>query len=184
MPGGRLLALNLANGGPRWEAAVGDPRGTTELERVADVSGSPVLVGREVCAVAYQGRIACFDAMTGAARWARELSSDVGLSIDERFVYAADDHGNVTAFSRESGAGAWRNSKLANRDLSTPVAFDEKVAVGDAQGYIHFLSREDGSFLARVNPDGSAIKAGASLVDGRNVIFQTQAGTVVALAAN
>lgn len=184
MPGGRLLALTLANGGPRWEVAVGDPRGTTELERVADVSGSPVLAGREVCAVAYQGRIGCFDAMTGAVRWGRELSSDVGLGIDDRFVYAADDKGSITAFSRESGSGAWRNSKLANRNLSTPVAVDEKVAVGDAQGYIHFLSREDGSFLARMNPDGSAITAATPLVDGRNVIFQTQAGTVVALAAN
>lgn len=184
MPGGRLLALNLANGGPRWEAAVGDPRGTTELERVADVSGSPVLAGREVCAVAYQGRVACFDAVTGAARWGRELSSDVGLGVDDRYVYAADDHGNVTAFSLESGAGAWRNNKLANRGLSTPVAFDGKVAVGDAQGYIHFLSREDGSFLARANPDGSAITAAVSQADGRNVIFQTQAGTVVALAAD
>ncbi len=184
MPGGRLLALTLTNGGPRWEVAVGDPRGTTELERVADVSGSPVLAGREVCAIAYQGRIGCFDAMTGAVRWGRELSSDVGLGIDDRFIYAADDKGNVTAFSRESGSGAWRNSKLANRDLSTPVAFDDKVAVGDAQGYIHILSREDGAFLARVNPDGSAITAATPLVDGRNVIFQTQAGTVVALAAN
>ncbi|QDZ28172.1 outer membrane protein assembly factor BamB [Noviherbaspirillum sp. UKPF54] len=184
MPGGRLLALTLANGGPRWEVAVGDPRGTTELERVADVSGAPVLAGRDVCAVAYQGRIGCFDAMTGAVRWGRELSSDVGLGIDDRFVYAADDKGNVTAFSRESGSGAWRNSKLVNRDLSTPVAFDGKVAVGDAQGYIHFLSREDGAFVARTNPDGSAITAATPLVDGKNVIFQTQAGTVVALAAN
>lgn len=183
MPGGRLLALALTNGGPRWEVAVGDPRGTTELERVADVSGVPVLAGRDVCAVAYQGRVGCFDMETGAARWVKEFSSDVGLGVDERFVYAVGDHGSVTAFTRESGAGAWSNNKLANRHLSTPAAFDRTVAVGDAQGYIHFLSREDGAFLARMNPDGSAITAAAPLVEGRNLIFQTQAGTVVALAA-
>lgn len=184
MPGGRLLALALANGGPRWEVAVGDPRGTTELERVADVSGSPVLAGGEVCAIAYQGRVGCFDASTGAPRWGKELSSDVGLGVDERNIYAADDRGIVTALARDSGTGVWRNNKLANRRLSTPVAFDRAVAVGDAQGYIHFLSREDGSFLARTNPDGSAITAATPLVDGRNVIFQTHAGTVVALAAD
>jgi outer membrane protein assembly factor BamB len=84
LPGGKLLALTLANGGPRWEAVVGDPRGATELERIADTSGLPVLLGREVCTAAYQARIACFDAASGAVRWAKELSSDVGLGADER----------------------------------------------------------------------------------------------------
>lgn len=183
LPGGRLLALAVANGGARWEVAVGDPRGTTELERIADISGSPVVAGRDVCAVAYQGRVACFDAAAGTPRWVKELSSDVGLGIDERFVFAADERGSVIAFARENGAAIWRNSKLANRRLSTPVSFGRAVAVGDGQGYIHFLSREDGSFLARAGTDGSPILAGSPLVAGANVIFQTQAGTVVALAS-
>jgi outer membrane protein assembly factor BamB len=184
MPGGRLLALALSNGAPRWELAVGDPRGTTELERVADVSGVPVVTGRDVCAVAYQGRIACFDVASGAPRWGKEFSSDVGLGADERFIYAADDHGTVTAFVRDSGVGAWRNNKLANRHLSTPVPARDMVVVGDGQGYVHFLSREDGAFLARVSTDGSAIISVAPVIDGRNIILQTQAGTVVALAAD
>jgi outer membrane protein assembly factor BamB len=183
LPGGRLLALALSNGGPRWEVAVGDPRGTTELERIADISGAPVVAGRDVCAVAYQGRVACFDAESGAPRWAKELSSDVGLGADERFVFAADERGAVNAFARDSGAGVWRNTMLANRRLSTPVSFGRAVAVGDGHGYIHFLSREDGALLARVATDGSAIVAAAPLVAGANAIFQTQAGTVVALAA-
>jgi outer membrane protein assembly factor BamB len=183
LPGGRLLALALTNGGPRWEVAVGDPRGTTELERIADISGAPVMAGRDVCAVAYQGRIACFDAATGASRWAKELSSDVGLGVDERFVFAADERGAVTAFTRDSGAGVWRNNKLANRRLSTPVSFGRAVAVGDGQGYVHFLSREDGAFLARVATDGSPIIAASPVVAGANAIFQTQAGTLVALAS-
>jgi outer membrane protein assembly factor BamB len=178
-----LLALALSNGGPRWEVAVGDPRGTTELERIADISGAPVVAGRDVCAVAYQGRVACFDAESGAPRWAKELSSDVGLGADERFVFAADERGAVNAFARDSGAGVWRNTMLANRRLSTPVSFGRAVAVGDGHGYIHFLSREDGALLARVATDGSAIVAAAPLVAGANAIFQTQAGTVVALAA-
>jgi outer membrane protein assembly factor BamB len=183
LPGGRLLALALSNGGPRWEVAVGDPRGTTELERIADVSGSPVLAGRDVCAVAYQGRIACFDAASGTARWAKELSSDVGVAVDERFVFAADEHGAVIAFARDSGATVWRNTKLANRRLSTPVSFGRAVVVGDGQGYIHFLSREDGALLARVNTDGSPVLPTSPLVSGPYAIFQTQAGTVVALAS-
>lgn len=183
MPGGRLLALALANGGARWEVAVGDPRGTTELERIADLSGMPVVAGQDVCAVAYQGRVACFDALTGTPRWGKEMSSDVGVAVDERFVFAADEHGAVTAFARDTGSGAWRNSKLKNRRLSAPVPIGSAVAVGDAQGYIHFLSREDGAFLARVGTDGSQIMAASPLVAGTSAIFQTQAGTVVALTA-
>jgi outer membrane protein assembly factor BamB len=182
LPGGRLAALALANGGARWEIAVGDPKGTTELERIADLSGTPVVAGRDVCAVAYQGRVACFDAAAGTVRWAKELSSDVGVAVDERFVYAADERGAVTAFTRDTGSGAWRNDKLANRRLSTPVSIGRAVAIGDAQGYIHFLSREDGSLLARVGTDGSQVMAALPLVAGTNAIFQTQAGTIVALA--
>jgi outer membrane protein assembly factor BamB len=181
LPGGRLLALALNNGGPRWEIAVGDPRGATELERVADISGAPVVIGRDVCAVAYQSRIGCFDTVTGAARWTKDLSSDVGLGADERFIFAADEHGEVAAFTREGGASVWRNKQLANRRLSAPISFGRAVAVGDGQGYIHFLSREDGAFLARINTDGSPIVAPPLVVDSR-LIFQTQSGTMVALA--
>ena len=182
LPGGRLSALALGNGGPRWEVAVGDPRGTTELERIADTSGKPALLEQDVCAVAYQGRIGCFSASSGAARWLKEFSSYVGATIDQRFVFAADERGAVTAFSRQSGASAWRNDKLAFRRLSTPVSFGRAVAVGDYQGYVHFLSREDGSLIGRVGSDGSPVLA-EPVVAGRNLIFQTQAGTVVALTA-
>jgi outer membrane protein assembly factor BamB len=174
------LALSTANGTPRWEVAVGDPHGATELERIADVSGTPVLAGREVCAVSYQGRVACFDAISGTTIWAKDLSSAVGLAADERFIFAADEHGVVNAFSRDTGTSVWRNTQLANRRLSTPVSFGRAVVVGDGEGYIHFLSREDGSFLARAETDGSPIAA-APLVAGEILIAQTKDGKLVAL---
>jgi outer membrane protein assembly factor BamB len=177
-----MVALALSNGGPRWEVAVGDPRGATELERIADVSGLPVLVGREVCAVAYQGRLGCVDASSGATRWAKEFSSEVGLGTDERNVYGADERGNVNAFTYDSGVSVWRNNTLANRRLAAPVAVGRVVAVGDYQGYMHFLSREDGAILARSATDGSQV-IGTPAVTGKTVIFQTQAGTVAALTA-
>ncbi len=182
LPGGRLLALTLNNGAPAWEAAVGEPRGATELERIADTSGTPVVSRREVCAASYQGRVACFDALNGTPIWAKEWSTDVGVALDERFLFAVDERGVVSGFARENGAGVWRNDKLANRRLSTPVSFERAVVVGDGQGYLHLLSREDGAFLARVATDGSAI-VGIPVVIGSKVIFQTQAGAVVALAA-
>jgi outer membrane protein assembly factor BamB len=180
-PGGKLAALILATGAPRWEIEVGVARGATELERVTDIGGTPVVFENDVCTVSYQGRVGCFDLSTGSARWTRELSSEVGVTLDQRFLYAADDKGALFAFNRDSGTSAWKNDKLSYRRLSTPISYGRAVAVGDYQGYIHFLSREDGAFLARVATDGSAVTS-TPLVAGSNLIFQTQNGTVTAIA--
>jgi outer membrane protein assembly factor BamB len=180
LPGGRLVALAMSNGGPRWEASVGDPRGATELERIADVSGTPVLIGRDVCAAAYQGRVVCIDAANGTAHWNRPLSSIVGVAADERFVFGIDDRSVVNAYTRDSGNSVWRNNKLEHRGLAAPVSIGRAVAVGDMEGYVHFLSREDGAYLARVATDGSAV-TGLSL-SGDNLLVQTQGGNVAVLA--
>ncbi len=180
-PAGKLGSFLMATGAPRWEVEVGTARGATELERVTDLGGAPTVFESDVCAVAYQGRIACYDVASGSPRWARDLSSTVGVAVDQRFVFAADDKGALSAFQRDGGASAWKNEKLAFRSLSTPVSYGRAVAVGDYEGYVHFLSREDGTFLARAATDGSAI-SGTPLVAGSNLIFQTQNGTVTAIA--
>jgi outer membrane protein assembly factor BamB len=180
-PGGKLMALILATGAPRWEIEVGVARGATELERVTDIGGIPVIVENDVCAVTYQGRVGCFDLATGGTRWTRDISSDVGVAADQRFVFVPDDKGALYAYNREGGTSAWKNEKLSYRRLSTPVSYGRAVAVGDYQGYVHFLSREDGSFLARAATDGSPISS-TPLVAGSNLIFQTQNGTVTAIA--
>ncbi|TWI66411.1 outer membrane protein assembly factor BamB [Pseudoduganella lurida] len=180
-PAGKLLALSLANGVPRFEVSVAEPRGTTELERVSDIGGTPVVQGADICTVTYQGKAGCFDLTTGAAKWTKATSSDVGVGVDQRFVFVADDKGAVSAFSRESGASAWKNDSLGNRVLSTPLSYGRVVAVGDFQGYVHLLSREDGAMLGRIATDGSPIRS-VPLVSGSNMIFQTQSGTVAAIA--
>lgn len=182
LAGGRLLAVALSTGAPRWEVAVGDPRGTTELERIADISGAPYVAGRDVCAVSYQGRIACFDTVSGTPRWGKAFSSDVGVDVDGSAVYAANERGTVQAFARDTGTSIWQNDQLKNRRLSTPVSSSRTVAVGDYQGYIHFFSKDNGLLLARVNTDGSPI-VGVPVRTDANLIFQTQSGTVVAIAA-
>lgn len=183
LPGGRMISLMLANGGTNWDVIVGDPRGATDLERIADTSGMPAVMGRVVCASSFQGRVACYDIVSGGGIWARDFSSDVGVSIDNDFVYAADEAGAVYAFSNLRGQSVWRNDRLAYRALTTPVSFERAVAVGDLQGYVHFLSRDDGAFVARIATDGSAVKA-APLVVGDRLIIQTTGGHLQALMLN
>lgn len=183
MPGGRMLAVQASNGVVRWETAVGEPRGATELERVADVSGAPVVVGGDVCAVSYQGRIGCFDTRTGNARWTKSFSSTAGIAADERFVLAADDKGSVTALSRDTGSSAWTSKTLGYRGLTTPASFGRAVVVSDFEGYVHFLSREDGAMLARRQIDGSPLM-GLPLLYDSNLIVQTKRGEIVAYSAD
>lgn len=181
-PGGRLVALGLSNGNVGWEASVAVPKGATELERIADISSSPVIDGTTLCAAAYQGRVACFDAGTGSPLWSREVSSSAGIAIDDRNVYVSDDKGVVHALARSTGATVWKQDRLQARQLSAPIATGDLVAVGDYQGYVHFLSRETGAFAARVATDGSPIRARA-VATPSGIAVQTRNGGVFALAA-
>ena len=180
-PGGKLVSLALQNGGMRWEATAAEAKGATELERIVDMSGAPAVVENTVCAASYQGRVACFDTSNGSNKWAKNISSEVGVAADGRFVFAADNAGGVFGYDLSAGATVWKNDKLTNRGLATPTSFGRAVVFADRFGFLHFLSREDGAFLARVPTDGSKILS-APVIAGNNLIVQTKLGAVVAVA--
>ena len=179
--GGKLVAISLANGVIGWEASVAQPRGATELERIADITSLPVLDGGRVCAVAYQGRVACFEILNGNLVWAREMSSVSGLALDQSNVYVSDARGAVHALDKNSGASIWKQDKLQYRRLSAPVVKGGYIAVADLEGYVHVLAREDGSFAGRAATDGSAVGADPQVV-GQNILVQTRNGGLFSLA--
>jgi outer membrane protein assembly factor BamB len=178
--GGKLVALALDSGALRWEATVADPKGTTELERVTDVVGDPAVVGREVCAAAFQGRVACFDAQNGSLLWARDISSATGVSADARYAFVSDERGAVHALDRTSGRSLWKQDRLAHRQLTRPLPLGERIAVADLEGIVHLLARDSGAFVARAETDGSAVRAAPRAAAGGFVV-QTQAGGLYAL---
>lgn len=179
--GGKLVAVSAANGAAVWEVTVALPKGSTELERVSDVTSPPVVSGREVCAVAYQGRVGCFDASNAQTIWARDASSFSGMDLDSRNAYVSDEKGAVLAFDRKAGASVWKQDKLANRGLSRPLAIGPYVVVGDAFGYVHILRKDDGSYAGRVELDGSAVMADPRRV-GDAVLVQTAKGNLYAIS--
>lgn len=180
LPGGKVIAIATTTGAVRWEGTVANPSGTSELERVADVVGAPVISGRQLCAVTYQGRIGCFDVSSGNATWSREFSSVSGLTTDVRFAYSANDRSSVFGFSLDSGSNVWKQDALANRSLSAPASMGRAIALGDFEGYIHFLGREDGRLLARIATDGSAIATHPVATD-RGLLVQTSKGNLTLL---
>lgn len=179
--GGRLVALSLTTGNIGWDSIVALPRGTTELERVADITSLPVIDGQQICAAAFQGRVACLDASRGTLTWTRDISSASGLAVDARNVYVADDKGAVVALDKTTGASLWRQDKLLNRQVSGPLVVGRFVVVGDLEGYVHLVSREDGAFAARLATDGSAISAPPVAIDSSSFVVQTRKGGVYAI---
>lgn len=180
-PGGKLVAMSLFNGNIGWEVAVSHPRGVTELERMTDITSSPVVNNRLVCAVAYQGRVACFSVNDGTQIWGRESSSSAGLAMDNDYIYVTEEKGVVAAYDLLSGAGMWKQSRLGSKKLTQPIIMGQYIVVGDDQGYVNLLRNYDGVLVARSATDGTGIQtAPASLPDGFAV--QTAKGGVHAFS--
>lgn len=180
LPGGRLVALALSNGALRWEAAIGIPRGSNEIERIADVVGSPLVSGSEVCAAAWQTRIVCFDTATGRPLWATEVMAGGGIDLGSGMLVVPETNGVLQAFSL-GGAVLWRQDLLMRRAPSTPLLTGRNVVVGDVQGFIHRFDRDDGTPRSRLATDGTAITAAPVYAAGRAIV-QTAGGSLYALA--
>ncbi len=156
---GQVVAIALSNGQPLWETRVAVPRGRTELERMVDIDADPIILDNAVYAVTYQGQIAALELFSGDVIWRRDMSSHAGLGVGPRNVYVTDDASHVWALDRSNSASMWRQSKLEARRVSPPAVFDEFVVVGDLEGYVHWLRKEDGQFVARVRVDSDGIVA-------------------------
>ena len=175
-PNGKLIALDIDDGKLTWEVTVAQPRGTTDLERIADVAGLPIIDGNNVCAAAFQGKVACFEIQTRNMLWARDVSTARALARDGRYVYVVDDTGAVHALDKGSGASVWKQDKLAYRKLTAPLVIDGRVVVGDGFGFVHVLSPEDGALIGRLATDGSAIESMIPAAGG--IALQTAKGSV------
>jgi outer membrane protein assembly factor BamB len=146
---GRLTALVLKNGSVFWETPIAVPSGRTELERIIDIDADPVVVGDVVYAVSYQGRLAAVNMASGRLLWARDMSSYTDFAVDAYRIYLTDADGQVWALNRRNGATLWRQDKLLRRSVTGPVLYGSHVVVADFDGFVHWLSREDGKLESR-----------------------------------
>ena len=180
--GGKMIALRAEDGKIIWEVSVALPKGTTEIERIADITSQPVVDGPLVYAVAYQGKIAGVDRATGKVVWNRDISSYTGLNAEDARVYVSHAFGAVYALEYSNGKTFWRQGSLKNRLLSAPLPLGEVIAVGDVEGYIHFMSREDGGFVGRINVQESPIMPRLTALGSNGLLAQTRKGGLYALS--
>ena len=177
--GGRLLGFDPLNGRIRWDAAIATPRGANEIERLVDLVGRTGRVGDRLCVRAFQAAVGCVDAATGRLLWTQPADGAVGLSADAERVYGVERNGRVLAWRQDTGARAWGSDAFLHRGLTAPLAAGRTIAIGDAQGFVHLLSRDDGSAVNRLSTDGSAIVAGPLLL-GNALVAVTRNGGVYA----
>ncbi len=175
--GGRLAALNPNTGGVLWETLVGSSRGTNEVERLVDLVAGASRQGQTVCVRAFQSSVACVDGSRGATLWTRPAQGHEGLDGDDKLVFGVESDSKVLAWQRQGGQPAWTQDALRFRGLSAPLVLGRSVVMGDDNGLVHFLSRQDGQALQRLSTDGSAI-TGKPVAAGQTLVVVTRAGGV------
>lgn len=179
---GRLLAVDAASGDIQWDSMLALPTGRSDLDRLSDIDGAMAIVGQDLYAAGYQGRIASLAVESGQVLWSREISSHLGVAADWNSIYTVREDGEIVALARRGGTDHWRNDSLLRRDPTLPIPFHTTVAVGDFEGYVHFFSNLDGKAVARIRFGKDAISSNP-LVLANRLYVQSDNGTVAAFEA-
>jgi outer membrane assembly lipoprotein YfgL len=177
--GPRLTALDPLKGTVRWEVPVAAPRGTNEVERLADLVGPAARVGNVYCMRAFQNGIGCVDAERATALWSINVGGAQSLGADQDYVFAGDASDRLSARRRASGESVWLSDKFQNRKLSGMLVIGKVLVFGDLAGYVHFLDRTTGTPLLRLPTDGSPI-VGTPVRAGNTLAVTTKDGSVYA----
>jgi outer membrane protein assembly factor BamB len=178
---GKLVALSVQDGKVLWEKSVAVPRGRTELERLVDIDADPLVINDTIYVVSYQGNLSGVDLYSGQILWSREMSSTTGLdAIPGEAIYVTDDDGNIWAIQDGSGDALWRQTKLERRHVSAPAVVGDYIVVGDLEGYVHWIARDDGRFVSRQRVSKSPILTKPLVKDG--LVYITSAdGSITAV---
>ncbi len=180
---GRLLALDRMDGSIGWERELSHPKGRSDIQRMSDISADPIVQNGIIYAVSYQGRLAALKADSGNPLWEREMSSYAGFALSNNMIFVADAKGHIVAVDRRNGKTIWEQAGLEGRRLSRPEVFAGNVVVGDDEGYLHWVSSQDGAFINRVQVDKKGIEAPP--VVSENILYVLgRGGKIAAFNAN
>ena len=180
---GRLAAAVVDRGQLIWQQPIGTPQGATEIDRLVDVDATPVVIGPVLYIAGYNGQLTAIDLRSGKPAWKRQYSSATDLASDGNriFVVTQDDH--LAAVDARSGTEIWTNDELENRLLTAPAIIDGYLVVGDSEGYLHWLDRDSGEFVAQQHVDSSGFAVAPIQLDDGYVLV-TREGEVKKLTIN
>jgi outer membrane protein assembly factor BamB len=179
---GKLLAVDATTGDQMWNVTIDSPAGRTELDKLADIDSVAAVSGKDVFVAGYQGRVAMLALDNGQIWWAKDASSYRGFGLDDDKLYLTRSNGVISALRRSDGNSQWENSSLRQRGLTAAISSGDSVVVADYEGYVHWLSKGDGSVQARASTDGDRVTNAPVVADGR-VFVQTDSGKLIAFEA-
>lgn len=173
---GTVTALSANDGRSMWTQTVGMPEGRSELERMADVDGAPVLEGTTLYATSYKNETVAIEGPSGRPLWTRDNGGAGGLAVTSSAVLVSDPAGTVWALDKYSGSALWSNTTLARRSLTAPTMHGDYAVVGDYDGYLHWLKTDNGEVAARARVGGKAIRGKPVAADGILVVQDVEGG--------
>ena len=172
---GTVVALAEQDGRLLWEQAIAQPEGRSELDRMADVDGTPVLDGTTVFATSFKKQTMAIDGPTGRPIWQKDNGGAGRLGNGPDRVVVADPAGTVWAIDKATGGSLWSQPALARRDLTGVAVQGDYAVVGDFDGYLHWLRLADGAFAARMRV-GEQVKAAPIVADGVLLVQDVDGG--------
>jgi outer membrane protein assembly factor BamB len=176
---GKFVALDNNNGSILWEQNVSVAEGRSELERMTDVDGRPLLFENVIYVPSYQGELIAINPYNAQTVWKKKVSSYRSLAADFGNIYLSEANDHVQAFDARSAASVWSQNQLEYRRLTAPVVSGNSVIVGDKEGYLHAMSQIDGHFVARY--DANSGLTGDMKVSDDVLYVLTDSGRLLAL---
>lgn len=170
---GTVTALSAQDGRMLWEQVVGDQDGRTELDRMADVDGTPVLEGTTIYATSFKDQTLAIDAPTGRPMWASDHGGSGRVALAGNALVVSDPEGVVWGLDKASGSALWSQPGLKRRKLGAPAIHGDYAVVGDFEGYLHWLELDDGAFAARARV-GDRVRATPVVADGILLVQDTE----------
>ena len=173
---GRVIALTADAGQPVWQYEVGQPQGRTELERLVDIGGQPLVLESAIMVAGYQGKLALVDIRSGQEIWSRRASSFYSPSIGGGSIFLAAANGDIIAYRGSDRRELWVQDRLSWRQVTRPVASGDYVVTGDYEGYLHALSREDGALQGQLKFDSDGIRVPVQVIEDGNLLVYGNGG--------
>jgi outer membrane protein assembly factor BamB len=180
---GRLSAAIVERGQLIWQQPIGTPKGATEIDRLVDVDASPIILGGNLFTVGFNGQLVSIDLRSGKPVWKRNYSSSQDMTTDNRSLFLITDQDHLVAVDARSGTKLWENEQLENRLLTPPAIIDGYLVVGDSLGYLHWIDRTTGNFVAQQNISESGLAVNPISIPG-GYILVSRDGEIKKLTLN
>lgn len=178
---GKLSVVIADSGIEAWKQSVATAVGASELERLVDVDASPIVTAENIYSLAFNGNLMAVDIRSGRIQWKKEYSAFRNLSMSGFMLYLTDHMGHIYAVNARDGSEVWQNKSLTNRGVTGTYSAGDHVVVGDTMGYLHWLDKDTGEFVARTDLDSTGFYV-APVGKDNTIVVQTRDGEITALS--